>query len=629
MADKNQSLLSMAADTPGADIKGELMSNTNAELNAFLKFDPEKFNIDAQGVVGFDLETIANNQSVAVDAQLLEVDRSGRYIVRRYNKESLLKRLKTAPVREASPKRPVTLKEAYVMAQGTLKESLSWDNDKESSNPFADFTPLFIGPFYRQQYMYRMLEAKSKAFTAYTTNPVAKRIVSIITQFVLSKGVAATFKDPKAQEQWDKFAKFNKIGTTSDGMTRAGSRLRTWSDMLSTDGELFFNFVEEDGNLRVNSLDSATILDVVTDPVDIHKVFYYHQQYATPYNMYSMPGVPSTRHVLRQLPAKDVMHIKINVFENEKRGRSDLYTVLGWLKRLKDLINANVIKSYFHACYTWDYAIRGNGSDVTSFARANQAKVPVPGSSYVHNEGVTRTLISPAGVAGTGVDNDMLGLLNMIALGPGIPLAYIAASFAGSRAGALTETEPSSKLFFDRQSIWDEILHEFSDRLFDWCESKGIKITDRTAEFSFPQINPMDKVAFANLLVTMKTQKWFKDSRCATLMAKELAVSSYSYEVEQADIVTEHKETIDRDFEENKYRSLAETKLQVWQTYFSHLGAKEEQSQVGGSTPTPQGGPAKGGSSRAPAPKATAGKGNETSGGITEEQRANISSGGR
>ena len=62
----------------------------------------------------------------------------------------------------------------------------------------------------------------------------------------------------------------------------------------------------------------------------------------------------------------------------------------------------------------------------------------------------------------------MMGLLNMISLGTGIPPVYLLGSMAQSRAAALTETEPSAKFFFERQSVWDEILHEFADRLFRW-----------------------------------------------------------------------------------------------------------------------------------------------------------------
>lgn len=478
--DNQKSLLAATEERPLKEIVGILNESSDAELSHFLRFNPEK---PRENTVlhGFDLETVARNPSVEVDAQIIEVDKQGRYTLPRYNKQELLARLQESKPLGRLPKsiRPMTLSEAYATYRMRLRENVSWDGDTSTSAWNAS-TPLLMGPYYRQQYMYRMLEAKSKAFEAFVNNPIGHRIPMLISQFVLGKGVSAEFKDDKAQEVWDSFAKYNKLGTARGGVTRAGSKLRTWAVMQSVDGESMFQFVDEGEMLRIKALDTATILDVVTDPADIEKVFYYHQQFATPYNMYAAPGVPTTRYVIRQIPANEVLHVKLNVFDNEKRGRSDLYSVLGWLKRIKDLINANVIKAYFQACYTWDYTIKGSPAAVASFAAKNRTQVPTPGSSYVHNENVMRELISPAGSAGTGVEHDMAGLLNMVSLGTGIPPVYLLGSMAGSRAAALTETEPSAKFFFERQSVWDEILHEFADRLFRWhYEKNGSMIRNR------------------------------------------------------------------------------------------------------------------------------------------------------
>lgn len=466
--EKQRSLLEATADRPPADIVGVLNKASDHDLEHFLGFDPERRS-NTSVLHGFDLELVQRNRGVEVDAQIVEADRSGRYVLRNYNKESLYQRLTEAkPLRRPPDElRPLSLQEAFGIYSANLRENVSWDGD-ETRSAWDSFTPLMMGPYYRQQYMYRMLEAKSKAYEAYVSNPIGHRIPQMISQFVLGKGVSAEFKDDRAQKIWDEFAKYNKLGTARGGVTRAGSKLRTWAVMQSVDGESMFQFVDKGEMLKVNSLDTATILDVVTDPADIEKVFYYHQQYSTPYNQYAVPGIPSTRYIIRQIPANEVLHVKLNVFDNEKRGRSDLYSVLGWLKRVKDLINANVIKAYFQACYTWDYTIKGSPAAVAAFAAKNQRNVPTPGSSYIHNENVIRELISPVSSAGTGVEHDMMGLLNMISLGTGIPPVYLLGSMAQSRAAALTETEPSAKFFFERQSVWDEILHEFADRLFRW-----------------------------------------------------------------------------------------------------------------------------------------------------------------
>lgn len=627
--------LAATSNRPPAHVIGPMAYAEQEIINNFLTFDPERLMKNYE-TIGFDLENTLRNPSVGVDARLIEVDKKGRYVIRRYDKARLFERLVNAKV-IATPAeiRPVTLKEATSEVFWKLRENLSYEDERYSGgrvSPFEPFTPLFIGPYYRQQYMYRMLEAKSKAFEAYITNPIARRIPNIITQFTLGKGVMAEFKDDQAQKLWDEFAKFNRIGTSRGGIARAGSKLRVWSNMQSVDGESMFQFVDTPEMLKIKSIDTATVLDVVTDPDDIEKVYYFHQQYSCPYNQYAAPGIPTTRYIIRQIPGNEILHVKLNAWDNEKRGRSDLYTIIGWLRRIKDLINASVIKAYFHACYTWDYLVKGDTTKVQAFASMYKRNVPTPGSGFVHNEGVERNLVVPVTNAGSGVEKDFEGLMNMISLGSGIPISYLITSFAASRAGALTETEPSSKMFFERQGIWDETLHEFAERLFRWArDKKGIQIKNTEGEFSFPQINPMSKNDLINALTTVKSNKWFTNKRCMNMVAKEFAVTSFDVESELSAILQESKEVIDRDLEENRHRSLAETKLQIWQSYFSQQGAEEEKRQVGYS-------PTSIGQQRASV--SDVGKGNKTSktasagsgtnsGGMSDRDRASIAKGGR
>lgn len=146
-------------------------------------------------------------------------------------------------------------------------------------------------------------------------------------------------------------------------------------------------------------------------------------------------------------------------------------------------------------------------------------------------------------------------------------------------------------------------------------------------EFSFPDIAPMDRASLVNTLKILKDSKWFSEKRCMRLIANAFAASSYDVDSEKQQIQEESKEEIDRELEENRYRSLAETKLQVWQSYFAHAGAKEEQNQIGYSPSGSDGQPApvgaQGGRGEAPA---SAGA---NSGGMSEKDRASVARGGR
>jgi hypothetical protein len=145
-------------------------------------------------------------------------------------------------------------------------------------------------------------------------------------------------------------------------------------------------------------------------------------------------------------------------------------------------------------------------------------------------------------------------------------------------------------------------------------------------EFSFPDIAPIDRVALVNVLTTLKTNKWFSEKRCMRLIANSFAASSFDVDSEKQEIQSESKEEIDRELEENRYRSLAETKLQVWQSYFAQTGAGEEKKQLGYSPSGASQDPAAGGSGK---PAQAAGSGRTNSGGMSEQDRASVSKGGR
>lgn len=151
--------------------------------------------------------------------------------------------------------------------------------------------------------------------------------------------------------------------------------------------------------------------------------------------------------------------------------------------------------------------------------------------------------------------------------------------------------------------------------------TKGVEV-----EFSFPDISPMDRPSLVNTLTMLHDKKWFSEKRCMRLIANSFAASSYDVDSEKQQIQQEAKETIDRELEENRYRSLAETKLQVWQSYFAHTGAKEEKQQIGYSPSAGDGQPAE-------APQAAGGRGappaKANSGGMSERDRASVAKGGR
>ena len=97
---------------------------------------------------------------------------------------------------------------------------------------------------------------------------------------------------------------------------------------------------------RVRLVDTTVFWDIVTEPEDITSVLYYVWLAPTQWQVFTgMQGqnVPTSKFIFQSIPADQVNHYKVNCFSNEKRGRSDLFSVLGFLKRLTDSVNYQIV----------------------------------------------------------------------------------------------------------------------------------------------------------------------------------------------------------------------------------------------------------------------------------------------
>src|SRR5207302_11013104 len=97
------------------------------------------------------------------------------------------------------------------------------------------------------------------------------------------------------------------------------------------------------------------------------------------------------RYIIRQIPAGEILHTKINVTSGEKRGRSDLFPILGWLKRLKDFYTAETIRAQAAAAYVWDDLVKGGPADIAAHVGFLKNNPPQAGEVFIHNEAIERT----------------------------------------------------------------------------------------------------------------------------------------------------------------------------------------------------------------------------------------------
>ncbi len=342
-------------------------------------------------------------------------------------------------------------------AQRKLREGIELD-DYESiavgntgtgaSPPTPDeVLPLGNGPYNQQLYLYDYWSMLAKCFWAASHDPVAKGALGIIVDFVLGRGFQMVFKDPLVQKEWDAFWELN----------RGEERIYTWLLDWFRDGENWTRFFPQgDRPPLIAMLEPSTIPDYVTDPENLDDVAYIIQMYSTQYQLYSDAKHPMIRYIFRQLDPNLVIHSTINASAWEKRGRSDLFPVLGWLKRLRDYYSAETLKAIVQAAFAWDFTIKGAGVDVNTVnSYASQTPPPnlqQPGQGFYHNDAVeVKPLQSDKNSTSTGGIGIGDGLLGIIAVGMHIVKDYLGVTSRGARATAVVAETPSVKHFETRQ----------------------------------------------------------------------------------------------------------------------------------------------------------------------------------
>lgn len=441
--------------------------------------------------------------------------------------------------------------------------------------PNNEFIPLQGGPFNKQLYLYDYLDQHAKAFQAKNHNPLAKEIVDVITFFSMGKGVVMKFRAPELQTAWDQFAKRNRFAE----FVRMDADTITWAGEIMTHKTHF-----ADGFPCIKHIDPSTVWEIVTNPQDITEAYYFHQQFPTQWQLVYKPGDISSEYVVNDIPAAEVVHVKINTVPGEKRGRSDLFAVLGWLKRFKDYYDAKITKAQIEESWALRKTIKGSAADVDAvFNDPAITQVPPPGSVILENEAITTEYLTPTTSAGQATDNVGEAIRSIVATGAGLSPEYLGVGGQSStRATSITKSEPAERKFEDRQMFMEGYIRQIADWFIEEAIAKGIapkkqarladlaklkqavrerkwiavikeataliglsilgEPIDRNYEVIFPEISTQDRTAKIKDIATAQAMKYISKERAATMTAKELGITSYDFVEEQEKIREETEE---------------------------------------------------------------------------------------
>lgn len=479
------------------------------------------------------MSALDQNKNWEAEGIFLEADKNGNYRYRRlsnknqikeaWNKNSKLKKIREAKFKE----------DAFATDGATAGANAGLVGD--------DYVPLLGGPFNKQPYLYDYLRAHAYCFHEYHHHPFARAIVHITRDFVLGRGYRVDSDDTKALALWRAFEKVNNLEKMMEQIVTEGSIYGENMIWWLPNQEVNIGYQDAPGQEpgrgiipRIRLLDPSTCWEIVTFPEDMTRVLFYQLVFPTQYQIYtgSSAGsaVPTSKFIMQQLPASDVMHFKYNCVSNEKRGRSDLFPVLGYLKWLRDCVNYKLIALKKQAAWTEDIKVQGSQSDVDNLAAALQSlgEFEPAGSRFIHTDKIERTYLNTSNNAG-GKDEALMTGVDMVAAGSQIPVSYFGLSHSSgqTRASALVGTEPVAKKFERRQQevrrIIEELWRKFQDK---WG------VAGSECKITFPEIISQDRSAKLKDIKISEDAGYIARSTAAALAAKELDVDNYDYEQE-------------------------------------------------------------------------------------------------
>jgi hypothetical protein len=370
------------------------------------------------------------------------------------------------------------------------------------------------------------LTIHNDVYETWNANPIAAYIVEMGVNFVLGDGIQVRARNKRVQKVLDAF--------WHDPDNHMDLRVYDLCQELSLYGEIFVRFFvnEFNGDVKIVTIDPSTIDEIESNPENVEHELRVHRRPIGP--SISLPDqIPGEVDEPTGLPddgvwltvPDQVMHFAVNKVSNAKRGKSDLASLLPWLRRYKDWLIDRVRVNKYKSAFLWDITLTGADRRTIENKYEEYSRPPEPGSIVVHNELESWQAVQPR-IGADDVAEDGRAIKLMIAMGAGIPEHYLAAGENANRATATEMSLPTVKKYKRRQEYFGYVMLRILGRVIEEKQRRGLLAAaiDTTVEFTFPEIDTDDAVAtgqasqyMATALQVARANGWVSDETAAKL----------------------------------------------------------------------------------------------------------------
>ena len=297
----------------------------------------------------------------------------------------------------------------------------------------------------RDRYTYDRSDILEQSLEAWRTNPLARRIVGLTSQYVVGGGLSINCKkDPESnfiKDFWDHRLNHMPIRVSElcDELTRTGNLFV----LISTDAS---------GMSYIRALPASEIDEIISKPNDIEQPLLFKLK-ASLDELDPAPILAYDQNTdSNDIPV--ILHFAINRPAGAQWGESDLAPLLKWLSRYSSWLEDRARLNRYRNAFMYVVSAKFT-SEAQRKARqtALNANPPKPGSILVADENEKWSAIHPRLESGD-AEKDGLAIKKMIAAGAGMPLHFLAEPESATRTTAEESGGPTYRHFEQRQEYF-------------------------------------------------------------------------------------------------------------------------------------------------------------------------------
>jgi len=285
-----------------------------------------------------------------------------------------------------------------------------------------------------------------QAITAWRTNPMARRIIELTSEFVIGDGLsfhAPTNCERTLREFW------------KHPLNNLDEQLPEWADEAWRTGDLFLLCsVDIGGRLYVRAMPSEQIGVIECAPNDYRQEITYRRDAMDEHPWFAYdPNDPSKEQDVF------VLHFPLNRAVGANFGESDLAPILYWIGLYRQWLEDRSRLNYFRQMFS--FVLQRPFTSQTEkdkYMRDFAALLPKKSGGILGlDPNETLGVLNP-NLASFEAAEDGLALKRMIAIGAGIPMHYLAEPEESTRTTAEAAGTPTFKRFKRRQQFIVNVL---------------------------------------------------------------------------------------------------------------------------------------------------------------------------